>query len=183
MADELIDIYDDLNKRIGTKMKSEAHKNALWHRASHVWIYNSKGQILLQLRSGNKEMLPDLWDVAAAGHSAAGEEPITTAIRELKEELGIEARPEELEFVKVRQVMADFDNGLKNREYVSIYLFRFDGLARKLNLQKEEVQEARFFDAGQLERDMELHPELYVMNPKDYWLKMIAIVKEKQGIR
>ena len=164
-------------------MKSEAHKNALWHRASHVWVYNSKGQILLQLRSKDKEMYPDQWDVAAAGHSAAGEEPVATAIRELNEELGLEAKPEELEFVKVRAVMADFENGLKNREHISIYLFRFDGLARTLKVQKEEVQEVRFFDAGWLEKDMGLHPELYVMSPNDYWLKMIAIVKAKQVVR
>jgi isopentenyldiphosphate isomerase len=127
-------------------------------------------------------MHADLWDVAAAGHSAAGEEPVTTAMRELKEELGIEAKPADLEFVRVRTIAADFDNGLKNREHVSLYLFRFDGLARKLQIQKDEVQEVKFFDIRLLEKDMEAHPELYVMTPKDYWIKMIAIIKGKSGI-
>ena len=59
MADELIDIYDENNKPLGIqKMKSEAHRDGLWHRASHVWIYNSKGEILLQLRAKNKELWP-----------------------------------------------------------------------------------------------------------------------------
>ena len=52
MVDELIDIFDENNNALNVqKMKSEAHKLGLWHRASHIWIYNSSGEILLQLRA------------------------------------------------------------------------------------------------------------------------------------
>ena len=57
MADELIDICDENNNLIDIqKMKSEAHKDGLWHRASHIWIYNSNGEILLQLRAKEKPL-------------------------------------------------------------------------------------------------------------------------------
>lgn len=72
MADELIDIFDENNNPRGIqKLKSEAHKEGIWHRAVHIWIYNLKGEILLQLRSKNKELYPDRWDVSAAGHGGA----------------------------------------------------------------------------------------------------------------
>lgn len=86
MADELIEIYNGNNEPLGIeKMKSEAHRNGLWHRASHIWIYNSAGEILLQLRAENKELYPNMWDISAAGHISAGEEPIISALREMEE--------------------------------------------------------------------------------------------------
>ncbi len=55
MVDELIDICDENNNLLKIqKMKSEAHRDGLWHRTSHVWIYNSNGEILLQLRAKTK---------------------------------------------------------------------------------------------------------------------------------
>ncbi len=85
MADELIDIVDENNKLTGVrKMKSEAHKKGLWHRASHVWIYNSKNELLIQLRAKDKVTDADRWDMAAAGHVGAGEETLATAVRRRK---------------------------------------------------------------------------------------------------
>lgn len=93
MADELVDIYNDNNETLGIeKMKSEAHKNGLWHRSSHIWIYNSRSEILLQLRADNKEMYPNMWDISAAGHVDAGEEPIVAALREMEEEIGLSVK-------------------------------------------------------------------------------------------
>jgi isopentenyldiphosphate isomerase len=57
MSDELIDIVDENNQPTGErKMKSLAHQDGSWHCSAHVWIYNSKGEILLQLRSKDKLM-------------------------------------------------------------------------------------------------------------------------------
>ena len=78
-------------------MKSEAHTDGLWHRAAHIWIYNSKGEILLQLRAKDKQFWPDRWEISAAGHVGAGEKPEDAAVRELSEELGISAKAEDLE--------------------------------------------------------------------------------------
>jgi len=100
--DELIDIYDESNEPLGfRKMKSEAHREGLWHRASHVWIYNKRGEILLQLRAKSKELNPLKWDISAAGHISLGEEPIAAALRETKEELGLSIEANSLTFLKV----------------------------------------------------------------------------------
>ena len=179
MADELVDIYDENNKPMGaTKMKSEAHKNGLWHRASHVWIYNSRGEMLLQLRAKDKDTYPGKWDIAAAGHAGAGEDPVTTALREASEELGLEIKPDDLELVTVRKSMSDYRE-IKNREYQSVYLLKFDGDIKSLHAQKEEIQEIKFFDMDWLEKDIETHPELYVMHTGRYWLDMIEAAKKR----
>jgi isopentenyldiphosphate isomerase len=69
MTDELIDIYDENNFSLGIKkMKSEAHRDWLWHRAVQICIYNSNYEILIQLRSKYKKIFPNLWDISVAGH-------------------------------------------------------------------------------------------------------------------
>ena len=55
-------------------------------------------QILLQKRSQNKDSFPGKFDTSSAGHIQAGDEPLESALRELKEELGISATPEQLHF-------------------------------------------------------------------------------------
>jgi isopentenyl-diphosphate Delta-isomerase len=184
LADELIDIYDENNKPLGIqKMKSEAHKNGLWHRASHVWIYNSIGQMLLQLRAKDKDTYPDKWDISAAGHAMAGETPEATALRELKEELGLVVGPDKLESVGTRQVSRDFDNGIKNREHQSIYLLKFDGDIGSLHAQEEEIQEIKFFDLKELEAQVRAHSSKFVAHRGDYWMDMIKLAEERSGVR
>ena len=143
MADELIDIYDESNNLTGVrKMKSEAHKEGLWHRNTHIWIYNPKGEILLQLRAKDKDLYPDMWDISAAGHVAAGEDPLTAGVREIEEEIGLNVKKEDLQFFKIRKVMVVYKK-IKNNEFNYIYLLKFDGDAKRLRLQDEEVQEIR----------------------------------------
>jgi isopentenyl-diphosphate Delta-isomerase len=69
--------------------KAEAHRTGAWHRAVHVWIV-SGSRILLQRRALAKENWPGKWDVSVAGHVGAGESAVDAAIREAREELGLE---------------------------------------------------------------------------------------------
>lgn len=90
MADELVIVLDEHGNPTGEeKLKSEVHKTGLFHLAVHLWIYNSKAEILLQKRSFTKKLFPGLWDMAAAGHVAASETVEGALIRELFEELGL----------------------------------------------------------------------------------------------
>ena len=76
---------------IGAAPRAEVHGNNLRHRAVHLFIFNRAGELLLQKRSRWKDRHPNLWDSSAAGHVGAGEEYDETAVRELREELGITA--------------------------------------------------------------------------------------------
>lgn len=145
MADELIDICDENNNLLGIqKMKSEAHRTGLWHRAAHVWVYNSKGEILLQLRAKGKSLFPSMWDVSAAGHISAGEEPIVSALRETKEEIGLLVRKEYLELFKIVKWQGIFRQ-INNKEFYYVYLFKYDKGIADLKIQEEEVETIRLF--------------------------------------
>ena len=67
--------------------RDECHSKGLWHKAVAVFIINSKNQVLLQKRSANKKLWPNLWDISAGGHVFAGEFGFQAIIRENKEEL------------------------------------------------------------------------------------------------
>lgn len=92
--DELLDLVDKNDKVIGTVWKSEAHRNPkLIHREIAIALFNDRKETLLQRRSMNKQFDPGMWQISAAGHVGAHENPIDAAKREVKEEIGIKCNP------------------------------------------------------------------------------------------
>lgn len=182
MADELIDIVNEEDQKIGIqKMKSKAHKEGLWHRSAHVWIYDpQEGTILLQLRNKDKELYPDMWDISAAGHVSLNEEPEVSALRETQEELGIVIRAEDLQFFMIKKVSATYKD-IQNNEFYYIYLLSFD--SKKLNekemhIQKEEVQDIRFFTIEEIKKGLKSNPEKYVPHG-EYWFEVMNEVQKR----
>jgi isopentenyl-diphosphate delta-isomerase type 1 len=176
MPDDIIDICDEQNKITGKRTTTiHAHDTGLWHRASHIWIYNAKGEILLQLRAKDKRMYPSVWDISAAGHVSAGEEPMETALRELEEELSIKARQSDMHFSKIKKVSIVF-NKLRNNEFYYVYFLRFDGDIKKLRLQEDEVQAIRFVSIKDLKKELKNNPEKFVPHGK-YWDEVMEEVK------
>lgn len=87
--DELFDVVDSEDNVIDQARRSVVHSGNLLHRASSVFVLNSRGELLLQLRSATKDQYPSRWTASASGHLDAGEDYETAARRELKEELGL----------------------------------------------------------------------------------------------
>eukprot|EP00304_Pavlova_gyrans_P010470 CAMPEP_0206054326 /NCGR_PEP_ID=MMETSP1466-20131121/37775_1 /ASSEMBLY_ACC=CAM_ASM_001126 /TAXON_ID=44452 /ORGANISM="Pavlova gyrans, Strain CCMP608" /LENGTH=212 /DNA_ID=CAMNT_0053429527 /DNA_START=135 /DNA_END=770 /DNA_ORIENTATION=- len=79
------------------KARGDVHRDGDWHRSVHVWIVNSKGELLMQKRSPHKDTNPNMWDVSAAGHITAGDTSLSTACKELEEELGLRVAPKILD--------------------------------------------------------------------------------------
>ncbi len=178
MGDELIDICNKSNNLAHIqKMKSEAHKNGLWHRATHIWIYNSKGEILLQLRAKGKPLFPDVWDVSAAGHVSAGEDPLTSGLREIEEEIGLKVKKEDLEFFKIQKIKAVYKD-IKNNEFCYVYFLKFEGDVKKLKLQDEEVQEIKFIPLKKIEEELRTDPARYLPHG-NYWLEIMNEIKRR----
>ena len=100
---EYLDLVDEKGNPTGEIVsRNSAHREGLLHRTAHVWIVrecDGRTQILLQKRSMKKESFPGLFDTSSAGHIPSGSDPIESALRELLEELGIEATEEQLSFV------------------------------------------------------------------------------------
>ncbi len=94
---ELIDVLDENGTETGKVLsRKEVHANGTWHKASGVLIINSKNEILLQLRSKQKEKNGGLWDMSASGHIPSGETPEKSLVREIKEEIGVGVLPSQL---------------------------------------------------------------------------------------
>ena len=97
---EILDICDELGNPTGETVEEKLHINKeLYHRTAHVSILRKKEnkiQILLQKRSEQKDSFPGCYDISSAGHIPAGDNYGQSAVRELKEELGIVVRESEL---------------------------------------------------------------------------------------
>lgn len=172
MADELIDICDEHNNLTGIKeLKTKAHKTGLWHRSAHIWIYNSKKEILLQLRAKEKPLYPDMWDISVAGHVSAGEQPIQAALREIKEEIGLSVKESDLSFFKIVKHKSIFRD-IKNNEFYYVYFLKFDEDINHLKLQKEEVQTIKFISLAELKKEL-TNPSNNLVLHKGYWTKII----------
>ncbi|MEZ6127341.1 MAG: NUDIX domain-containing protein [Planctomycetaceae bacterium] len=91
MAEELFDVVDEHDRVIDVQPRSEVHRRKLRHRAVHVFLFRSDGRMLIHLRSADKEEFPSVWTSSASGHVSSGEDYADSAVRELREELGIVA--------------------------------------------------------------------------------------------
>ncbi len=89
MTDELVDLVDEDGRVVGTAPRSVVRRDNLRHAATAVLVRDPAGRIYLHRRSDTKDWAPGHWDAAAGGVIAAGEEPLSSALRELEEELGI----------------------------------------------------------------------------------------------
>lgn len=137
---EYLDQVDKNGKVIGCRPRSEFHNNPrIIHPVVHCWLFNSKGQILLQKRASTKQTYPGHWDISAAGHISSGENHETTLLRECGEELGV-----------VPQKYLLCDKYVFRQEQQTELIYLFAGLVNiprgKFKLQTEEVEEIEWVD-------------------------------------
>jgi isopentenyl-diphosphate delta-isomerase len=90
MAEEIFDIVNERDEVIGQAPRKEVHARGLWHRAVHVLVFNHRGQIFLQKRSMKKDIAAGKWDSSASGHLDTREEYDACAVREVREEIGVQ---------------------------------------------------------------------------------------------
>ena len=97
---EQIDILTSDGKKTGeVRSRDEVHTLGLWHRTVHILLFAAQGNILFQLRAHDKENNPNLYDTSCAGHISAGDESLESALREIREELGLKKNPEDLMYL------------------------------------------------------------------------------------
>ncbi|MCV6630648.1 MAG: NUDIX domain-containing protein [Flavobacteriaceae bacterium] len=165
--DEWIDIIDEQGKPSGKIIsKEEAHLQGTLHRTVHIWIVNNQNEVLLQKRHPQKDTFPNLWDVSVAGHIEAGEFPLDAAIREVKEELGLDITTDMLKFTGLYNCIVQHAETLIDNELHHIYLLRTTLNLQTLKLQKSEVTAVQFFDLKTFEK-MQTKPKSHHIVPLD----------------
>ena len=150
---EIFDIVDEYGNPTGeTVERGLAHKEGVRHRTAHLWIareVNGKWQVLLQKRAQTKDSFPGRYDTSSAGHIQAGDEPLESAIRELEEELGITASPEELKYAGTFNIKyeKEFHNKLfKDNEIAFVYVYLGEIDIDDITVQEEELECVEWFD-------------------------------------
>jgi 16S rRNA (adenine1518-N6/adenine1519-N6)-dimethyltransferase len=88
-TEELFDVCDSDDNVIGQAPRSVVHARKLLHRAVHIFVFNTRGELLLHQRSAAKDEYPLCYTSSASGHLSAGEDYTPAAVRELAEELGL----------------------------------------------------------------------------------------------
>ena len=174
--DEMLDILDENGNSVNKlKKRSWVHKDGNWHRTVHVWIITSQNELLIQKRASEKLTYPDMWDISCAGHVESDSSSRNSAMREAKEELGIDLSPLELKKVgSLRQTYNDKD--IHDNEIVDIFLVHRDIPTHKYRLQKSEVSQIRLIQLVDLKLHIENRDASFVPHTNEYRL-MFKILK------
>ena len=155
--EEMIDVLDEENGNLVGEIisKNEAHKIGKWHGSIHILIVNKdKTETLLQKRCAQKKLYPNMWDIAVGGHISAGETALTTAKRELQEELGLDLNDFDIKEVdRIKEQLTN--NGIISNEYVTIYLACGDVDISEIKSQQEEVSEVKWYSCEELNQLIE----------------------------
>jgi isopentenyl-diphosphate Delta-isomerase len=169
---EYLDILNEDGSPTGKSLpRKEVHEQGLWHRAAHIWIINSQGELLIQKRSLKKQSSPGLWDISAAGHLSAGESSLQGAVKEIKEEIGLSVPPEELIELGTMKTSSVQNNGTYfNNQFNDIYLLEKDLKIRDVVMQESEVDEVKLIPWKELKKVVEAHDPLFVPHDAEYAL-------------
>lgn len=140
---EILEIVDSGDNVIGTATRAEIHKSGLMHRAVHIFVFNAAEEIYVQRRSESKDRHPGKLDSSAAGHVDPGESYHESAVRELREEIGLSVDVEEVFRVQASEIT--------DHEHVVLFTTSTD---REPAPSPDEVQWGKFIRPEELTRLM-----------------------------
>lgn len=171
---ELFEILNEDGTKSGlVRERGVAHRDGSLHETVHTWIVRraevdpgqsvdgeftggkTRWEVLLQKRSAVKDSNPGCYDISSAGHLSAGDTPLEGALRELREELGVEAEAEDLHFVGHHRgrFQAPFHGKMfRDNEYSNVYVMTRPVQESMFCLQEDEVESVRWMDYDECRR-------------------------------
>ncbi len=180
--DELIDSLDEQGKFTGkTILKSAAHRHGVFHHTVHIWFYNKSGEVLIQQRGKFKDTYPLLWDVSVAGHIGAGEEIYKAAIREVKEEIGLNIAKEDLLKIGVFKSRQQHGKNLIDNEFHYTFLCDLKVPFSTLKKQDSEVEALTMIPLIKFAEEVWglANTAKYVPHSTEYYKTIIKSIKEQ----
>lgn len=150
MSEEIFDVVNERDEVIDRQPRRVVHAQGLRHRATHVLVFNARGEVFLQKRSLKKDRQPGVWDSSASGHVDSGEEYDACAVRELREEIGLNlAQPPERLFKLEACEETD-------QEFTWVYRCQAEG---PFTLHPEEIDAGGWFAPTEVTRWMKERPQ------------------------
>lgn len=148
-------LVDTDDNEVGTMDKMSAHRQGLLHRAFSVFVFNSRGELLLQQRANEKYHSGGLWSNTCCSHPGKGEETAVAVTRRLREEMGMQCNTDfKFSFIyKIR-----FENELTEHELDHVYFGISDELPKP---DPEEVGDWKYISLSKLEEEINKHPERF----------------------
>lgn len=148
--EEWFDIVDEHDQVLRSAPRSEVHGGGHLHRATHIWVINSAGKLLIHLRAAGKEEEPLKWTSSASGHVSAGEAYSVSAARELSEELGIEAQ-----LTRWHKIMSGPETGY---EHTELYACQSDAVPIP---DPNEISEIQYLDFAEIYEWLDREPTAF----------------------
>lgn len=171
--DELWQLYDEQGRELPGQgaSKDDVFGKGLLHGASHVWIWRKVEtgvEVLLQKRAPNKRTWPNLYDISAAGHIDLGEDPLTAAIREAAEEIGMTVPAQDLVLISLQRMHIDAGNGNIENELQWVYLLELSESV-DFKIQESEVASVEWKSLEALRTETVQDSEHYVPHGRLYY--------------
>lgn len=162
-------LCDKKGREKGTYDKLKAQKEELMYKTFSIFIYNSKGEHLVQKISEHQPHSVGLWSNTYSSHCISGEKLLVTAKRKIMEDMGIETDLEK-RFSFAYKIHTD--NGITEHVYDTVLIGKYDG---EINLNPKLSKEARWMNIEELAHDVKLNPRTYTD-----WFRIIL---ERMGYR
>jgi isopentenyl-diphosphate Delta-isomerase len=148
-------LVNELDEVVGSMEKMEAHEKAVLHRAFSVFLFDRKGNMLLQQRADSKYHSPSLWTNACCSHPMPGEGTKQAALRRLQEELGFTATIKKAFHFTYK---AAFDNGLTEHEFDHVFVGEYEG---EIEVNTEEVNDTCYKSMAEIKQELESNSAHY----------------------
>ena len=145
---ELWDLYNEHRELTGRDhIRGEEVPQGFYHLVVHIWIRNNKGEYLISQRSAERPAYPLMWE-CVGGSVTKGEDSLTGALRETKEEVGLTLSPEDGKLVY--SVVGRVVNGVKFTDIVDVWLFEYDGPVLLDQASTKEVEQTAWMTKEQI---------------------------------
>lgn len=158
------DLYTKYREKTGREhIRGEVLPDGCFHLVVHVWIRNSRGEYLISQRAANRPTYPLMWE-CVGGSVVLGEDSMTGALRETKEEVGIDLSPEQgrLLFTKIRGDVG----GKPFNDFMDVWLFEYDGDLMLENATTDEVADCKWMTRNEIRK---LYDEGKLVSTLDYF--------------
>ena len=155
--EEQVILVDSNDNQLGTMEKMEAHIKAVLHRAFSVFVFNDRGELMLQQRALRKKDTPGVWANLLCSHPRPGDEAMQAAHRRMVEEMGFDCELTKLfDFV----YKAALEKGLSEHEFDHVFVGTYNG---EPVINKEEVETWRWRSMDDIAADLKVRPEEYTI--------------------